>query len=103
MPFNSNKVTEKIGKIEAKISRLEEKIHNLNQIKMKLTKIVDTSDFDRNPDGSIKFDQFGNRAVITSPAKDELTGEIYDDAKKIAIRDSLYSQYDTIINAVDPA
>lgn len=97
MPFDSDKVKEKIEKINTKISNLEEKIHKFNQIKQKLTKIIDVEDFDRNTDGSVKYDQFGNRATIVIPAKDELTGELFDETKKIAIRDALYSQYDVLV------
>ncbi len=96
MPFDSSKVEEKIGKIEAKISRLEEKIHNLNQIRNQLKMIIDRKDFERNPDGSIKFDEFGQRIEVTIPAKDEYTGEDLTEARKIAIRDALYAKESTI-------
>ena len=61
MAFNSKEVESKMTEIENKISFHTSKINELRDILVKLNSIIDINDFERNDDGSIKFDQNGQQ------------------------------------------
>ena len=92
MPFDSNEVQEKIDEISTSISKLELKIHELVKIKSQLKTIVDKTDIERNPDGSIKFNEFGEKINITIKPTDEYTGEELTDERRNSIKDALFAK-----------
>ena len=92
MPFDSNAVQGKIDEIGAKILRLESKIHELVKIKNQLKTIVDKTDIERNLDGSIKFNEFGEKIDIIIKPVDEYTGEELTDERRNTIKDALFAK-----------
>ena len=72
MTFDSQEVQTKINEVENKISLYNGKLSELRQLQNKLTFIVDKNDFERNDDGSIKFDQNGQQIRKMIPPVDEI-------------------------------
>jgi len=96
MTFDSQEVQTKINEVENKISLYNGKLSELRQLQNKLTFIVDKNDFERNDDGSIKFDQNGQQIRKMIPPVDEFTGEVLSDERRTQIKNVLFAKFDEL-------
>lgn len=94
MAFNSKEVESKMTEIENKISFHTSKINELRDILVKLNSIIDINDFERNDDGSIKYDTTGQRVEKTITPVDQFTGETLSDERRNQIKNALFAKFD---------
>jgi hypothetical protein len=94
MTFDSDKVENKIKKIDEKIQSLQIKISDLGLIRSKLSKIIDVEINETNPDGSLIYESTGMPRKIKVKPKDELTETDIDDSRREEIFTNLNTKAD---------
>ena len=96
MTFDSNEVELKMQEIENVIAKHYEVTNKMRDIHVKLNSIVDKTDYERNDDGSIKYDENGQMITKIIKTVDQFTGEILSDERKNQIKNALFAKFDEI-------